>query len=364
MLKVQEYLHSGKTLQDLKNEYAISANVSKTTGLVNLNYNQIESPMSEQLVQECRTLILEPNTWNVIGKGFNKFFNYDEPNGKTVLENFDFNSAKSSTKLDGSIIVLYYYKDQWHWSTKSVPDADGEINQTRDSFKSLILKTISEMGFTEYSFTDGLDYNKSYIFELTSPYNPVVIKYKSLKMTLIGIYNNIELKEESIYSVSYNFPVVDYIKISNIEECIDYVGALSINNDNGEGVVIYDKYYNRIKVKNNDYRMAHRIVSNCFTMKQQLETILLDKMDDVYGLLNPYIQKDVDNLKLKLHHIKSIVHADYEKYKGIESQKDFAMSIKGNVLWDSALFDMRKGCSFDEIINKKTNTLLDLLEKV
>ena len=56
----QDFLRSGGTLKDLEARFAIKANRSSVhPSLVLLKYNQIDSPMGERLVQECRGLILD-----------------------------------------------------------------------------------------------------------------------------------------------------------------------------------------------------------------------------------------------------------------------------------------------------------------
>ena len=57
MLKVQHYLRSGKTLDDLKAELAIGYRVNEALNVVCLNYSMIESPMSEEIVQESAELV-------------------------------------------------------------------------------------------------------------------------------------------------------------------------------------------------------------------------------------------------------------------------------------------------------------------
>ena len=52
MLKVQEYLRSGKTLDELKAEFAIGFRINEKLNVACLNYSMIESPMGEEIVQE------------------------------------------------------------------------------------------------------------------------------------------------------------------------------------------------------------------------------------------------------------------------------------------------------------------------
>ncbi len=84
VLKVVEFLRQFSSslvaLSELKDKYAIQSNQHKDyPNLVQLKYNQLESPMSEKIVQECRGLILDSSLdWEVIAYPMDKFFNYNE----------------------------------------------------------------------------------------------------------------------------------------------------------------------------------------------------------------------------------------------------------------------------------------------
>lgn len=62
-----------------------------------LKYNQIESPMGEIEVQECRGLILEIGTWDVLSLSFLKFFN----SGEVHAAKIDWDTAHILNKEDG-----------------------------------------------------------------------------------------------------------------------------------------------------------------------------------------------------------------------------------------------------------------------
>lgn len=69
MLKVIEYIKENgleKTLADFKLKSRDYDNK------VLIKYDQIESSMGEAIVQECRGLILEKGTWNIMSLSFFK----------------------------------------------------------------------------------------------------------------------------------------------------------------------------------------------------------------------------------------------------------------------------------------------------
>lgn len=67
-------------------------------GLVLLKYNQIDSDLSINMVQECRGLILDSkDDWRVVRMSFEKFFNWGEKNAAGI----DWSTARVQQKVDG-----------------------------------------------------------------------------------------------------------------------------------------------------------------------------------------------------------------------------------------------------------------------
>lgn len=69
-----------------------------------LKYNQLESDLSNLIVQECRGIILRKSDLKVVCFPFKKFFNYHEPNAA----NIDWDGARVLDKIDGSLIKLWF----------------------------------------------------------------------------------------------------------------------------------------------------------------------------------------------------------------------------------------------------------------
>ena len=99
MLKIQEFLINGGTIEQLTEQYGIKCGRSKEyPNLALFKYDQIESPMSEAIVQEARGIVLDENdNWRVVGRGFSKFFNHLEGNAAQI----DWSTAKVQEKVDG-----------------------------------------------------------------------------------------------------------------------------------------------------------------------------------------------------------------------------------------------------------------------
>lgn len=70
--------------------------------------DQIDSPMSNAIVQDARGTILdEDDNWRIVAFPFRKFFNFNESNAAKL--NWS-GGVKVMEKLDGSLMILYSYK--------------------------------------------------------------------------------------------------------------------------------------------------------------------------------------------------------------------------------------------------------------
>src|SRR4029077_15803171 len=124
MLEIQKFLRSGGTFEELRAR-GIYDYEHPSLPLVGLKYDQIEAIKSDPLVIECRGIVLEKGSWNIIAKGFDRFFNLGEQ--PEIFKDFDWEEFVCQTKEDGSLIFLYHYADEWRVNT-SGSFAQGECN--------------------------------------------------------------------------------------------------------------------------------------------------------------------------------------------------------------------------------------------
>src|SRR6185312_17211633 len=85
-------------LEHLETEFKI--HIVRDGNLVSLKYNQIESPMHEPIVQECRGMVVNTTTGKVLAHPYNKFWNY----GEHLADTIDWSTARVLEKLDGSLM--------------------------------------------------------------------------------------------------------------------------------------------------------------------------------------------------------------------------------------------------------------------
>lgn len=204
-LPVQDYLLSGKSLEDLKQEYGVN---NKIVGdKVSLTYDQIEAKEGCEVASDCRGLILQNGTWERIAVPMSRFYNH----GSIHAVDIDWKSAAFEDKLDGSLSIIFNHEDRWTVATRSVPDASGQVHDASYTFATLADMAVADMARRQNSPISNHDlhtmmtymeekYGKdikdlTFCCELTSPFNRVVCKYEEKTLTLLAARNKITLEE-------------------------------------------------------------------------------------------------------------------------------------------------------------------------
>src|SRR6266705_3412198 len=153
-LLVQDYLRSGNTLDDLAKEHGVYGNI--TNGKIALNYDMLEAKESDPLACECRGLVLEENTFNIVQFPFKRFFNMDSQD-HLIAKDFDWNSAKFFNKMDGTMASVGFHYGKWYIGTRSRCEADVPMEDGVLTFANLFDIAIKEM--YNNLFTDDCEFN-------------------------------------------------------------------------------------------------------------------------------------------------------------------------------------------------------------
>lgn len=261
-LHIQRYLRNGGSIEGLKEQWGITATPSvKYPELVLFKYNQIESPMAAPIVQECRGIILNSkDNWAVVCRSFDKFFNIEEPLAAPI----DWENCRVQEKLDGSLMQMYWYNDQWNVATSGNPDAAGNVNGFDMTFETLFWDTFRALGL------DRFHYPKTFtvVWELTSPYNKVVVQHKEPKLTLIGLRSITSGYEWTVAKAAElgiiipimgqtveNLPIVKEFPLTCMADVL--AACKGLRGFEQEGFVVVDCDFHRVKVKSPEYVMLH-----------------------------------------------------------------------------------------------------------
>ena len=352
------------------------------------SYDMIKSNMSLDIVKVSRGLILEIKSLhlfdeskdyrieraeivrecNVIVRAFDKFFNYGEGNADEI--NWD-GKIYAFEKLDGSLIKYTTIKDidskihhgVWHrklWTTNNGFDASaslpGDLICEHDTFQDLIDEAIKNWDPTVIYDMKELGKEFVFIFEITSPFNRVVVPYTTIDLWWLGCRHKETGKEylprdllhtgmtgkfyEAVNRMLLEIkqPKLYELTSKNLNEVVEIVSKMGSDN---EGIVVVDENFNRIKIKGEAYLSIHRMKDGNGQLSTEhiLKCIQNETIDDILGMFPEYVgainevvnlYKIADNkidevFYMYDHYIANIYHVDKD---GPTMKKEFAMKVK------------------------------------
>ncbi len=331
-LLTQQFLRSGGSLADLQTKYTIKVTRSQVhPSLVLLKYHQVDSPMSERIVQECRGLILdEASDWAVVSRSFDKFFNHGEGHAATI----DWATARVQEKLDGSLCVLYHYKDAWRVQTSGHPDAGGQVGDAQFTFAELFWSTFKAQGLHPPQ-----DEDLCVSFELMSKWNRVVVQHTDANLRLIGVRRRLSGNEEPVSNWADCYPIVrsfDLQSLGDITETFRTMEPLK-----QEGYVVVDASFNRIKVKHPSYVAIHHLRDGCST-RRLAEIVQAGEVGEFLAYF-PEWTDEFTKIQTGLTTLETELEENFARIQSsCSTQKDFAL-LAVKTRCSSALFMLRAG---------------------
>lgn len=332
--ELQEALRSGaESLESLASKYAIKVKPHpRFPHLVQLKYDQVESPMANELVQECRGIILDTsNNFSIVARPFNKFFNV----GEQLAAPIDWKTARVQEKLDGSLMILYFHEGEWHVASSGTPDAGGEVNNAPGTtFRDLFWQTWKQMHYS----TLMLDPDLTYMFELQTKYNRVVVSHPEPKLTLIGVRDATAGIEFPVNQFTNQFKTVREFPMRTLDQVMASMEHFSGLEQ--EGYVVVDVHFRRVKIKHPSYVAAHHMVSS-LSPKRLLEVVRAGETPEILAYF-PEWAAEAEALGRRFKALVMDAEGVYEGVREIPVQKDFALAIKDSK-HKAAMFAVRAG---------------------
>lgn len=336
----QTFLREGGSLEDLKAKWGINHKRGVLRpNLVSLKYDQIKSPFSEPLVRQCRGLILDSaNNWALVARPFDKFFNL----GEELAAKIDWQTARCQEKLDGSLMILYWFDGDWRVATSGTPDATGSVGHVNPdwNFQGLfwwvwncqLMKRPAEK-WREWTF----------LFELLTPYNRVVTKPVGNRIVFLSA-RSLDGEEEMVGGdefpcETYHWEAVQEYPLRTMKDIL--LTFEKMNPLVQEGYVIVDGDLNRIKVKHPGYVALHHLKGDGFGPKRVLECIRMGETAEIVASF-PEWKPDFDKMAHKYADLVGHLEAEYGRLKDIPLQKAFALEAL-KTRCPSALFALRSG---------------------
>lgn len=290
-MRIDEFIFSANNLETVHKELETLGiypkQHSRYSNLYQYTYDQIDSAKNKfhPLVVSSRGIILDIEKKKIVAYPFNRFFNYGEKPDQT----FDFASMRVQEKLDGSLVIAYFYDGDWQFATKGSPDAQGNVGAYSFTFNELIRKTI----ITQYpDYRDRMNPDLTYMFELTSKYNQIVTNQENNEgcLTLIGVRDLQTLEELPVVNFADKFLVVQEFDLKDIEQVLAVSKMLKPSEC--EGYVLVDKNFQRIKVKSPLYVAAHHMLGELSSKDDVVRLIREGELDEIASYL-PHKAEDL-----------------------------------------------------------------------
>lgn len=322
--------HGDNWLNKLVEDYKID--VARDGNLVSLKYNMIESPMYEEITQECRGMVVLDKGKDsiILCHPYNKFWNH----GEHLAKEIDWSSARIYDKLDGSLMLLSYHPEDEKWTVASSghPTAGGNFgskNSTftfRDKFWEVFKTTKMLLPFEMFNpFVRQI----GFFFELVAPDNRIVCNYTEAKLILHGARSIVTEKELDrveleLHANEFNWPLVKVWKLGSLEEVLTAVKEL--NPIENEGFVVVDKYFNRVKIKSPQYVALHHLRDK-FTTRGIMYLWKAGEVDEVLTYF-PENKEIVMEICGKLEQACIEAFDLFNTHKNLPTRKDFALAVK------------------------------------
>ena len=274
------------------------------------NYGADVDPL-DPFVREARGIIIDLDKKKVVCWPFTRFYNAHEEAAQEDLENFDWDHCRVEEKVDGSLLKLWFneYTSSWQWSTNSCINAANADTFSGMTFDEMIIQAGN---YNEITF-EALDKNCTYIFEIVSPYQQIVIRYPVTMLYHIGTRDN-RTGEEDWRWIGVMHP--QSFKLDSLDDCIRAAQALNKDTDKilNEGFVVVDQNWRRLKIKSPEYVGAHKLINNRVASKEKLLEVILDHPEDVDGACEIFPEM--------------AVHLRYYQYKVVELEHDVDRFIR------------------------------------
>jgi hypothetical protein len=311
-------------LDDFLATYSISA--TRADGLISLKYNQIESPMHESCVADCRGLVVdEADPTRIVCMGYRKFWNL----GEKYADAIEWSTARVLEKLDGSLMMLYRWQGRWCVASSGTPDAGGPFGDADGTFADAFWSTWRSLGYRLPDDTDP----RWFFFEFCAPTNRIVVRYDRPRLVLHGArhaHTLIEVDEQGLTDIGtdYGWEVVSSAPAHDAADLVAKAAAtdpLAL-----EGFVVVDAGFRRVKVKNPRYVEIHHLRGNR-SPRSVIELWKAGEVDEVLAHF-PEMAPDFDAVLTPLRaQMERAGHA-WRKHAGIDDRKAFAGAVKSEPL--------------------------------
>lgn len=301
-----------------------------------------ERSLHNKLRRECRGIIFDTETGEILRRPYHKFFNVNERE-ETLAGAVDVSRPHVILeKLDGSMIVPFLLDGEIIWGTKmGATDVAKPVEEFTDE------------RFVYFDFAmQMIDQGFSLIFEWCSRKQRIVLDYKEDQLILTAIRSintgeYLSLVKMVRIAREYNIPVVhafDAGNVADMQAFVEYTRGL----EDTEGFVVRFDDGHMVKLKCDWYVQIHKAKEAILRDHNIVQLIIDNKLDDIKAHLPPedvqrlnYFEDQINRVIVdQSGHLADAVRreraAGDRKHFAINRAKDYCSYTKGNIfaLWD------------------------------
>lgn len=321
-------------LKEVIGSKPFSISMNWYNNLICLTANKKKSDFSHTAINNMNGIILEiPFNENesptVVAYSFPIIKDFNEIAEENIRENFT--NYKVEQIIDGAIIRVFWYNDQWFTSTIKCIDAGRSSWEGKTSFKSL---------FEQAACICGLDYgnlNKEYCytFVLCHPNNHMIVNYTEPKIYHVNTVNrNTEYIDEDIGITKpkqFTFETFDdFLKLVNtkLNPPIDdsqVIGFMLTNTKTNEKIKVDTQSYHEARtikgnIPNIDYRIIQLLKESSAQQNSGTEGSNFDISNENIDKFCKYFPQYVANVDRILKNVEKLVGRLFAVYRNNDFQ--------------------------------------------
>lgn len=247
--------------------------VAEKDGYTVINYNVMMADSFDcNIRRECRGIIFDSKTGEILRRPFHKFFNVNERE-ETQDHVVDLSQSHAILeKLDGSMIAPFSVDRKIIWGTKM------GATDVAKPVEEFVVRNPNYLEFAQDMIAAGL----TPIFEWCSRKQRIVLDYKEDQLILTAIRQMDTGRYLTLNGMSqaavYNIPVVrQFEPQTDMKAFLEYVRDL----EDLEGFVVRFDDGHMLKLKCHWYLQIHKAKEAILQDRNIVELILDEKLDDV-----------------------------------------------------------------------------------
>jgi len=230
------------------------------------------------ITMAARGLILDTSERTIAATPFPKFFNLGE-RGEQVPD-LPFETME---KIDGSLIILFHHNGRWRTATKG----DFASSQARWAQQLIDKQDLSP-----------LMPGTTYLAEAIYPENKIVVRYDETGLVLLAAYDahGIELPYRAIDATgkALGWRTLRRFPFTSVSELLTTAESLPRSE---EGFVIRFDNGHRLKVKGNEYKRIHAMISRVTPLALWEAMAAGDDLDSIRKELPEEFWSDFDSVR-------------------------------------------------------------------